>query len=593
MNRDFEDIKKFQKRTFILGLGKGLLTSLLVGKLYYLQILNKTKFGKLSETNRIKIKILYPQRGIIFDRYNERIAENRIDFQIILNKDEKKKVKNIISNLKKIIVFNYDDQKEIEKNLKRNSLDDFITIKKNLSWEELETFIHFSHKFPSLDINKKKVRSYKDNYAYSHVIGYVGFQSKKQSNSSPELKIGKTGIEKVYDQLLVGKQGWQKLESNSTGKVVRKLNNSKSISGDNLRTSILSEVQEFSYNKLKDKAGSIILINCSNGSIISMISSPSFDINEFSYGVKNSTWKELQTHPLNPLLNRSITGLYSPGSTFKLIVAMAVLEKNGFDRKQKFFCSGKVELGNHTFHCWKRKGHGYVDLEKAIKESCDCYFYSLSNIINIDELAKVANEFSIGRKTKIDLPDEAGGLMPTQKWKRENKGDSWHLGETYNAVIGQGFTNTTPLQMAVMTARIASGKKIMPSIVLKEKSEEFADLKFNKESFNIIRNAMLKVVNEYKGTGYASRLKSKKYKMAGKTGTSQVRRISLSERESGVLKNKELPYKLRDHSIFTGFAPIISPKYAIAVVVEHHGSGSKVAAPLARDIFDFTFSLKK
>ncbi len=587
MNRDIEEHKGFQKRIFILGLGKAVLSSLIIGKLYYLQILNKSKFGKLSEDNRTKIKILHPERGIIFDKNNKRIAENRIDYQLSLLKEKKNLVTKEIIKLQKILNITEDDFFQLNKNLKRKTLDDFITIKKNLTWEELETFEYFSHQFPFMSITKEKVRSYENNYAFSHVIGYVGYDSSvKRKRNLPDLKIGKTGIEKIYDSVLVGKEGWQKIESNSSGTIVRKLNNLKSTSGENLQTYLNSDIQKYNYDLIKKMNGSMVLIDCYTGGVISMISSPSFDINEFSYGIKNDSWKVYQSDPHKPLLNKSISGLYAPGSTFKLIVALFVLQNN-FNLTQKYFCSGSTELGNHKFHCWKRKGHGYVDLRQAIKESCDCFFYNLAKDINIDELAKMAKKFSMGNKTKIDLPNESSGLMPTVQWKKKNKNDSWHLGETYNAVIGQGFTLSTPLQLAIMTARIACGKIIYPKIKYDSNTQpNFSDLDIDKNSLNFVRDSMFGVVNEYKGTAFSSRLKSKKYKMAGKTGTSQVRRISLAEREEGVLENKELPYNLRDHSIFSGFAPFKDPQLAIAIILEHEGSGSKVAAPMARDILD-------
>ncbi len=592
MNRDIEEYKGFQRRVLILGFGKAILSSLIIGKLYYLQILNKSKFGKLSEDNRTKIKILYPERGIIFDQNNKKIAENRIDYQLSILKEKKSLINQEIFKLQKILYITEDDLLQLKKNIKRNTLDDFITIKKNLTWEELEIFEYFSHKFPFMSITKEKVRSYDNNYAFSHVIGYVGYNSSiKNKKKSPDLKIGKTGIEKIYNKILIGKEGWQKIESNSSGTIVRKLDNLKSKSGENLRTYLNSDIQEYNYDLLKKMNGSMVLIDCKTGGVISMLSSPSFDINQFSYGIKNDSWKVYQNDPNKPLLNKSISGLYAPGSTFKLIVALFALQNDKFKPSQKYFCSGFTELGNHKFHCWKRKGHGYVDLRQAIKESCDCYFYNLANDVNIDTLAILAKKFSIGNKTNIDLPNESSGLMPTVQWKRKNKNDSWHLGETYNAVIGQGFTLSTPLQLAIMTARIACGKNIYPRIKYDNIRINFSDLEIDNNSLAFIRDSMFSVVNEYKGTAFSSRLKNKKYKMAGKTGTSQVRRISLAERESGVLENKELPYKLRDHSIFTGFAPFEDPRFAISIILEHEGSGSKVAAPMARDILDNALKL--
>ena len=592
MNKEIEEYKKFQKRIFILGLGKGLFSIFLIAKLYYLQILNKSKFGKLSEDNRVKIKILYPERGIIFDHNKKKIAENRIDYQLSFLKEKKKLIDDEILNLKKIINISNDDVAKLKKNLRMSSFDDFITIKKNLTWAELEVFEYFSHKFPFFSITKEKVRSYENNYAFSHIVGYVGYNSQKKINQkSPDIKVGKTGIEKVYNSLLLGKEGWQKIESNSSGIIVRKLESLKSRPGKNLNTYIDLDIQENNFNLLKNMSGSLVLMDIKNGGIISMISTPSFDINEFSYGIRGDRWKKLQKDPNKPLLNKSISGLYSPGSTFKLLVALFAMKNKKFNINEKVFCSGSMNLGNHKFHCWKRKGHGLVNLHKAIKESCDCYFYSLANDIQIDDLARLAEIFSIGKKTNIDLPNELDGLMPTEKWKRKNKNDSWHLGETYNAVIGQGFTLSTPLQIATMTSRLASGKLVFPKIKKDFENSLFEDLDIDDVSLNFIRQSMFSVVNEYKGTAFASKLKNKKHKMAGKTGTSQVRRISIAERESGVLGNEELPYKLRDHSIFTGYAPFDNPRLSIAVILEHEGSGSKVAAPIARDIIDY--SLKK
>ena len=421
---------------------------------------------------------------------------------------------------------------------------------------------------------------------------WVTNQKKNIKGFSPELKVGKTGFEKVYNNQLIGKEGIQKVESNSSGKVVRLLDAKKSESGLNIKTYLNKKIQEFGYGLIKDKSASIVLIDCKSGGVLSLISTPSFNINDFSYGIKDEAWRNLTNDKLNPLLNKTISGLYSPGSTFKLIAALAICKDKKFNPKQSFFCNGSVELANHKFHCWKRTGHGMMDLNLAIKESCDCYFYNIANNMDINKLAKVARVFAIGKSTGIDLPNESIGIMPDEQWKKKNRSDIWHLGETYNAIIGQGFTLSTPLQMATMTARIATGKMISPKLSKDYSDQVFKEIDIDSEYLNLVKRSMYKVVNEYKGTAYSSRLKNGSYKMAGKTATSQVRRISLNERETGVLENKELPYKLRDHSIFTGFAPFNDPRYAISVVIEHHGSGSKYAAPIARDVLDFTFNIK-
>lgn len=590
LNKNLHDLRKFQKRTFILGMGKTIFSLLLISKLYYLQVLNKSKFGKLSETNRVKIRIIYPQRGIIFDSLGRKLAGNRIDYQITILKEDKDLIKENIKGLKKILYFSDEEIKFLKNNIKKRSLDDYLIIKRNLNWKELEIFEFYSYLFPYLSINKQKVRSYNNNLAFSHVIGYVGYSKNKKENKLQELKIGTTGFEQKYNSVLQGKEGIQKVESNASGKIVRLLEAKKSESGKNLDTFINKDLQEFCFNLMKAKSGSVVVMNTNTGGIISLVSSPSFDINEFSYGINQTNWNILKNDPMKPLLNKCISGLYAPGSTFKLIVSLLALKNKKFNKEQGFYCSGHVFLGDHKFHCWKRKGHGMMNLSSAIKESCDCYFYNLANSLKINDLANLSKIFSIGKKTEIDLPNELEGIMPDEKWKKNNKFESWHLGETYNAVIGQGFTLSTPLQIATMTARLATGKVIKPNII--RKNQVFSKLEVPEDHLNIVRKSMYKVVNEVNGTAFSSRLKHKQFKMVGKTGTSQVRRISLKERETGVLENAELPYNLRDHSIFTGYAPYDSPKYSIAVVIEHHGSGSKYAAPFAKKIIDFALQNK-
>lgn len=590
LNKKIDDSIKFQKRTLILAIGKIIFSIILIGKLYYLQIINKSKFGRLSETNRIKIRILYPERGVIYDINGNKLAQNRIDYQITILKENLKYIDKNIKELSKIIFFSDDEINFIKKNLKKKTFNDYVIIKRNLDWNELQIFEYYSYLFPNLSIQKQKVRNYDNGYAFSHIVGYIGYESKKKKNSLQELKVGKTGLENRYNHLLQGKEGIQKVESNSSGKIVRLLDAKLSKPGKNIETFINKDLQEYCFELLSGKSGSIIVIDVRNGGIVSLVSSPSFDINNFSYGIKNQIWRALQTDQLKPLLNKSISGLYSPGSTFKLIVALLVMQDKSFNVNQSFFCNGHVDLAGHKFHCWKRKGHGKMNLSSAIKESCDCYFYNLANSIEIDDLSKISKVFSIGKKTGIDLPNESSGLMPNRNWKKQNKADSWHLGETYNAVIGQGFTLSTPLQMATMTARLASGKMIIPSIVKKE--QNFVNLNLDSEHLDFVRKSMYRVVNEYKGTAFSSRIKSNSYQMVGKTATSQVRRISLTERETGVLENDDLPYNLRDHSIFTGYTPFNDPNYAISVVIEHHGSGSKVAAPIAKKALEFILNYK-
>ena len=575
-----------RKRSFVLGSLKALFTLVVFGKLYHLQILDKLKYGKLSDLNRIKVKILYPERGIIYDLYNNPIALNRSDYQLNIFREKEDLINKYISSLNNVIKFSEKDLNDLKENIKNKDLSDFIIMKKNLAWNQLEAFELISNNFPFLIINKERVRSYKNNYIFSHVIGYVGYRKDLKNKKLNNLKFGITGIEKLFDKKLLGKDGWIKLETNSKGRIKKELNKKIAIPGQNLKTNLIAPVQEYAYSLLKNINGAVVVIDCENGGVNCLLSTPSFDSNEFSNGVTSEKWKSLVNNESNPLLNRCIAGLYSPGSTFKLITALYVLENLGFNPKTRYLCEGFTEFGNRKFHCWKEGGHGSVDLNEAIKKSCDCYFYNLAKLIKIDPLSKFSKNFSLGVSTNVDIPNELIGIMPDEKWKKKNKGERWQRGETLNTVIGQGFMLATPLQITNMTAMLATGKRIKPKI-LHNPDNIFENIEISKKNLTFIRNAMFSVVNEYEGTAYSSRIFGK-YKLVGKTGTSQVRKISKEERELGVLKNEELIYKLRDHSIFTGFAPYRKPKFAITVVAEHMGSGSKVAAPIAKKVIQFS-----
>ena len=583
MSKDLNSEKKIKRRALLLGISKSFFTLLVFGKLYYLQILQKSKYGKLSDLNRIKVKILYPERGIIYDFNDKPIASNKVDYQLSIFKEKKNLINKYINNLKGHINFTDKDLYEIKLNLKQQDLSDFITIKTSLTWNELEFFELMRNKFPYLIITKEKVRNYKENLVFSHVIGYVGLKKEISKKQLVNLKFGVSGIEKRLDAKLLGTDGWIKFETDSKGVIKKELNKKNSIPGKDVKTFLISEIQKKAFNEMKGISGAVVMIDCRNGGVNCLVSSPSFDNNEFSDGVSQNQWKKLLEDQFNPLLNRSIAGLYSPGSTYKLVTALHALEKSNFNKEKTFFCNGHVKLGNRKFHCWKKEGHGNVNLHDAIKKSCDCYFYNLARSFNIDNLAKFSNQFSYGESTGIDIPNEQVGIMPTKNWKIDNRGKRWQKGETLNTVIGQGFMLSTPLQITVMTARLVSGLRITPSIIYENKN--FPKLNVNPTNIEFIKRAMFSVVNESTGTAFNSRIYGTK-QMAGKTGTSQVRRISLEEREreDGVIKNEDLLYKLRDHSIFTCFAPFNDPRFVLSVVAEHMGSGSKVAAPIAKRI---------
>ena len=585
MNKAVKKSKVLRRRAFVLGISKALITGIVISKLYYLQILQKSKYGKLSESNKTKIKILYPERGTILDLYNHPIATNKIDYQLNILK-EKKFINHTIKKLDSIIKFSKFDLDQIKLNLRDENLSDFITIKKNLTMDELELFELMSNQFPYLMITKEKVRHYNHNKNFSHVLGYVGYKKFNKNKKLSNHKFGISGVEKKLDAQLVGSDGWVRLEANSKGIIKKEIVRKNPIPGKNIKTNLILDIQSKAMEELKNINGAVVVIDCKTGGINCLASSPSFNNNEFSNGVSNQKWNQLLNDKFNPLLNRSIAGLYSPGSTYKLITALFAIEKMNIDINKEFNCKGYLQFGNRKFHCWKKEGHGQVNLSTAIKKSCDCYFYNLAKKIDIDELSKFSEKFSFGNKSGIDIPNEFSGIMPNKNWKKSNRGERWQKGETLITVIGQGYLLSTPLQISVMTARIATGRQIIPSII-KDKNVDFKKLDLSEKNLDFVRKSMLDVVNDFDGTAFKSRLSSK-HRMAGKTGTSQVRKITLEERESGVLKNEEIDYRLRDHSIFTAFAPFNNPQFAISVVAEHMGSGSKVAAPIAKRIIEFS-----
>jgi len=408
----------------------------------------------------------------------------------------------------------------------------------------------------------------------------------------PRLDIGKTGLEKFLNEDLIGKAGNKEVEVNSSGKVIREISTNPSMKGQNISISIDQRLQKFSYLELeKHKAGSIVVLNIKTGEILSMASMPAFDSNLIIKKPNKNYWELLLNHPLSPLTNRSVQGLYSPGSTFKMIVALAGLKHKVVNYSKTQFCNGKIKFGDRLHHCWKKKGHGSMNMENAIKESCDVFFYELSKKIGIDKIAQMAIEFGLGEKYQIGFENEKKGIVPSKKWKRKKLKESWYAGETLITGIGQGYLLATPLQLAVMTARIAAnGKKIEPTIFKRKEKKEFDKIHNINEHIGLINRAMFKVVNEQKGTAHRS--KSEEYSFSGKTGTSQVKRITIEERESEDHKKKDIDWKNKDHALFVGYMPSENPRYAISVVIEHGGSGSSTSAPIAKRTFDYIYKQK-
>lgn len=439
-------------------------------------------------------------------------------------------------------------------------------------------------------MKEDKKRSYPFGGITSHLLGYVARPVPKEVNDSPvlmlpEIRNGKGGLEKFYDEDLRGKPALLHQEVNASGRAIRELDRQESIQGANLKSSIDIGLQEFTYQRLASQlSGAAVVVDVLTGEILTMASVPGFDPSLFFHGIDAANWKDLTSGLYRTLTNKATTGQYAPGSPFKPITALSILKK-GIDPTERVMCPGQYRLGNATFHCWKRGGHGYVDMIGAIQHSCDVYFYEMSRRVGVNAIAEMAGKFGLGRKTDIDLPEEQPGLIPTMDWKKGTQGEPWRDGETLITAIGQGFVLTSPLQLAMMTAQIANGGyRLAPTLMADYQPSPLTPIGIDPAWLSIVTEGMSRVTNDKKGTAYSARISQVGMEMAGKTGTTQVRRISKDERRAGVVENDALPWSRRNHALFIAYAPVSSPRFACAVVVEHGGGGSAIAAPIARDI---------
>jgi len=588
------------RRSFLIGGGKFLLFSGLVGNLFYLQIVNYNKYKKLAENNSIQTELIAPSRGKILDRNGNVIVDNKSSYSALLIPEKTVDLDLTLLKLQKYIDLSADDIVKIKEEVRRKRKFFPISVKEYLTWEEVAKVEGNSVDLQGILTSIGEYRNYELGKMASHLIGYVGKVSDKELKedkdpvlSLPGIRVGKNGIEKYYEEKLRGSVGFREAEVNALGRKVRNLNETKGNSGDNVYLSIDTDFQIYTHSLLdKEKSASAVVMDANTGEIYSLASSPSFDPNDFVKSISPGHWNSLIKSELAPLTNKAISGLYPPGSTFKPIVALAALNAGVINKRTSFNCKGHIDVGGHRFHCWKKQGHGIVNITTAIEQSCDVYFYELAKKVKMDQIAKTARDFGLGDITNIDLPGEKAGLIPTSQWKMDRFGERWQLGESIVASIGQGFVQTTPVQLAVMTARLVNGGKFVKPHIANKIGDLVYNVPFNEDlgydhkDLKLVVNAMDGVVNSLRGTAHRSRIKTKGMEMGGKTGTSQVKRISMREREDGYEKTVETPWKLRDHALFIGYAPVSNPKYVCCVVVEHGIGGSSVAAPIAKQLLE-------
>ena len=598
------------RRMFIVGAAKVVILTGIISRLFSLQINENKKYLTLSDKNRIREWKLPPTRGNIVDYFGNIIAGNLKVYQLHIIPEQVENFNYLLIRLKTLL--NLSEQK-IQKIIKlKNKLKpwDSIIVSENLSWSEFLKINNYLYDLVGVKPVMTISRNYPFNEMYTHVLGYVSQPNEEdileneivKERFVPGMKIGKLGLEKTLENQLIGTNAIQRYEVNAYGKRINQLEYQKGLQGNNIRLTVDTEIQKLSAQLLLNKAGSISVMDIYTGDIIAMYSSPSYDPNLFLFGISQDDWQLIRNNPQKPLINKTLSGLYSPGSTIKPIVALSALENNIINKNFTVKCTGKTELYGQTFHCWKEKGHGFVSLKNAMKQSCDTYFYEVSRLLGVDRLSVTAKKFGLGEKVLGEyFSNEKQGLFPDTSWKKNNLGKGWVLGESLITGIGQGYTQATPLQLCLMTAQIANGGyKIKPKIIVNNNPLSLADAKKsmelqslqtqnrrlfnNQRNIKIVQEAMFSSTNEQYGTSYSSRIEDPKYQFAGKTGTAQVKRISMRERELD-LKLEQIPYKDRDHALYIAYGPYKSPRYAVSIIVEHGGSGSKAAAPIAKKLF--------
>ena len=593
--------KTISRRMFILSSLKAAIFVAIISRLFYLQISENIKWKTLSDKNRLREWRTVPQRGIIKDHFGKEIAKNTQVFQLHMIPEDVTNLEGLFFRLSKIINFDKRTQNNLIKKLKKRKPWETIIVSDNLTWEEFSRLNLFLHEMQGIKPVVAVARKYLEDGSSSHILGYVSEVSVEDlENSSllreinvPGLKTGKNGLEKSLNEEMIGQPGLQRFEVNAHGKRIKELKFIQGTPGKNYRTTLDIEVQKYAGELLKEKSGSICIMDIYTGDLVAMVSSPTFDANKYVHGIASKDWQDLINNEKKPLINKSIAGLYPPGSTIKPLVALSALENDVISPNTLRECRGSIELYGHKYHCWKEKGHGVVNLREAIKQSCDIYFYEVARRLGVDRLAITANKFGLGSRVLNILNEERSGLVPSTQWKIKNIGKGWVLGETLLAGIGQGYFQATPLQLCLMSAQLANGGyKIEPKIIHNEQASQlnqdvsgeiFAQLYRNQENVKFVLDAQYGATNEPMGTSYRSRHVKSEYIFAGKTGTSQTRTITAEERKLK-LKQKDLPYKRRDHALFTAFAPYKNPQYAISIVIEHGGTGSSAAAPIAKKI---------
>ncbi|MBS0560436.1 MAG: penicillin-binding protein 2 [Proteobacteria bacterium] len=596
MKRETKRTGVFTRRALIVMGGQVTVLGVLGAKLYQVQIAEGARYATMADENRISARLIAPPRGRILDRFGQVVAGNRLNWRALLIAEQTDDVNGTLDALSRIVPLPDHERARIDREVKRHRRFIPVMVREFLTWDDMARIEVNAPDLPGImvDVGTTRIYPYSDRLA--HVVGYVAPPNDNDVTEDPMLslpgiRVGRAGVEKYHDLDLRGRAGAVQLEVNAVGRVIRELDRQEGTQGKDIGLSIDADLQQAVLNRLGDESASAVVLDCRNGEVLAMASNPSFDPSLFNSGVSQAQWVEWTSNRRAPLINKSTAGVYAPGSTFKMAVALAGLESRSITPFDRINCPGYLDLGDTRFHCWSRYGHGSLDLRGGLKNSCDVFFYEVARRTGIDRIAAMSHRLGLGTELDIDIPGARTGLIPTREW-RIGKGHYWNIGDTIVSGIGQGYIQVTPLQLATYCARLATGRVVQPHLtrtiggVLQPGSnpEDWPQLGLPERMLHSVREGMWAVVNEQGGTAPLARLADPHVQLAGKTGSAQVRRVSRELRESGKFDSSKLPWEFRPHALFVAFAPYDAPRYALSVVVEHGNAGAGAAAPIARDI---------
>jgi len=612
-NRPDRDLEvEFSRRAMLAAGAGGLVWATLIGRLFQLQVLEGDRFASLAAENRVKLELAPPERGRILDRFGMPLASHRRAGRITLVRERVGDMKETLARIANLIELPSERQERIISKAYGQASFVPTIVAAELTYEDFARMSVHAVDLPGVQVEMAATRSYPRGRDFAHVLGYVARASEKDLTrltegasvsqaeqlrrlfKHPDMRTGREGIERVSEEWLRGTVGQRRVVTNAAGRIIEELpsDDLAPTPGKDLSITIDAELQRAAIDRFGDESGAAAVIDIETGDILALVSTPAYDPNDFVNGISSADYRALQENDRSPLYHKAYDGLYPPGSTFKMVTATAALEA-GISPQKTVYCPGHYRFGNRTWHCWKRGGHGTVNMHSAIKGSCDTYFYEIARQTGVEKLAEVSKRFGFGHRWEIGLWGGQSGVVPNDEWKRSARGEKWYEGETLNYGIGQGYLNASPLQLAVMSARIAAeGREITPNLIGDGPRPEIRNpvqsANLDADMMRRMKAGMFGVTSEAGGTARSSgALGVDGIRLAGKTGTAQVRRISAAERASGILKGQNIDRKLRDHALFVAYAPHDDPKYAISVVVEHGEGGSRAAAPVARDILAY------